>query len=203
MTHSYGYKRRTRHKFRKGFKQHGAIHISKTLTTYKIGDIVDIAVDGAIHKGMPYKYYHGRTGRVFNVNPRSIGVIVNKQVRNRIIPKRIHVRIEHLKLSTSRESFLNRIRENDKKKTEANKNKQRISTKRVVAQPAGEIHIAKPDIQLLNPKLFLEIVWFPYLIIHQNQLHTFISYLNLLLIYSKLLYKCYDDTDCFLSLIAL
>jgi large subunit ribosomal protein L21e len=41
-------------------------------------------------------------------------VIVNKQVRNRIIPKRIHVRIEHLKLSTSRESFLARIRENDK-----------------------------------------------------------------------------------------
>ena len=114
MTHSYGYKRRTRHKFRKGFKQHGAIHIAKTLTTYKIGDIVDIVVDGAIHKGMPYKYYHGRTGRVFNVNPRSIGVIVNKQVRQRIIPKRIHVRVEHLKLSTSRTGFLNRIRENDK-----------------------------------------------------------------------------------------
>jgi large subunit ribosomal protein L21e len=107
---------------------------------------------------MPYKYYHGRTGRVFNVNPRSIGVVVNKQVRNRIIPKRIHVRIEHLKLSTSRESFLNRIRENDKKKTEANKNKQRISTKRVVAQPAGQITIAQPKIELLNPKLFLEIV---------------------------------------------
>lgn len=114
MTHSYGYKRRTRHKFRKGFKQHGAIHIAKSLTTYKVGDIVDIVVDGAIHKGMPYKYYHGRTGRVFNVNPRAIGVIVNKQVRNRIIPKRIHVRVEHLKLSTSRQGFLNRIKENDK-----------------------------------------------------------------------------------------
>ncbi len=158
MTHSYGYKRRTRHKFRKGFKQHGAIHISKTLTSYKIGDIVDIVVDGATHKGMPYKYYHGRTGRVFNVNPRSIGVIVNKQVRQRIIPKRIHVRVEHLKLSTSRVGFLNRIRENDKLKTESNKLGKRISTKRVVAQPDGEINIAKPDIQLLNPKLFFEIV---------------------------------------------
>ena len=68
MTHSYGYKRKTRHKFRKGFRQEGAIHIAKTLTTYRIGDIVDIVVDGSIHKGMPYKYYHGRTGRVFNVN---------------------------------------------------------------------------------------------------------------------------------------
>jgi large subunit ribosomal protein L21e len=89
----------------------------KTLTPYRIGEIVDIKVDGAIHKGMPYKYYHGKTGRVFNVNPRSVGVVVNKQIRNRIIPKRIHVRVEHVKKSTSRSDFLNRIRENDKKKT--------------------------------------------------------------------------------------
>lgn len=93
MTHSYGQRRKTRHKFSKGFKQCGSVHISRNLTKYKIGDYVDVVVDGAIHKGMPYKYYHGRTGKVFNVNPRSIGVIVNKQVRNRIIPKRIHARV--------------------------------------------------------------------------------------------------------------
>lgn len=109
MTHSYGQRRRTRHKFQKGFKQTGAIHISRTLTTYKVGDHVDVIVDGSIHKGMPYKYYHGRSGTVFNVNPRSIGVIVNKQVRNRIIPKRLHIRVEHLRLSTCRKEFLKRI----------------------------------------------------------------------------------------------
>ena len=114
MTHSYGKKRRTRHKFQKGFRSHGAIHMSKTLTTYKIGDIVDVVVDGAIHKGMPYKYYHGRTGRVFNVNSRAVGVIVNKQVRNRIIPKRLHIRIEHLRLSTCRKEFIARCQENDR-----------------------------------------------------------------------------------------
>lgn len=158
MTHCYGYRRRTRYKFRKGFRQAGAIHISRTLTTYKIGDIVDIIVDGSIHKGMPYKLYHGRTGRVFNVNPRSVGVIVNKQVRNRVIPKRIHVRIEHLRLSTCRKAFLNRIQENDKIKTEANKKGERVSTKRLVKKPIESFNIAKPDIQLLNPKFFLEIV---------------------------------------------
>lgn len=158
MTHSYGLKRKTRYKFKKGFRQHGSIHIAKTLTTYKIGDIVDVVVDGAIHKGMPYKYYHGRTGTVFNVNPRAIGVIVNKQVRNRIIPKRIHVRIEHLRLSKCRTAFVGRITENDKKKAEANKQGKKLSTKRQVELPRGVIDIAKPDIQLLNPKLFLEIV---------------------------------------------
>jgi ribosomal protein L21E len=29
---------------------------------------------------MPFKYYHGRTGVVFNVNKRAVGVIVNKEV---------------------------------------------------------------------------------------------------------------------------
>ena len=48
---------------------------------------------------MPHKTYHGKTGSVFNVNPRSIGVIMNKHVRERIIHKRIHVRVEHVRAS--------------------------------------------------------------------------------------------------------
>jgi len=116
MPHCYGYRSGTRHKFAKPFRKHGAIHISKTLTAYRVGDLIDIIVDGAIHKGMPHKFYHGRTGTVFNVNPRSIGVIITKQVRNRIVEKRIHVRVEHIRQSTTREAFLKRIRENDKKK---------------------------------------------------------------------------------------
>ncbi len=158
MTHAYGYRRRTRHKFRKGFKQAGAIRISKALTTYKRGEIVDVVVDGAIHKGMPYKYYHGKTGRVFNVNPRSVGVVINKQVRNRIIPKRIHVRVEHVKKSTSREDFLKRVRANDKAKAEAKKTGARIVTKRVVAQPRDAYTIEKPNIEKRNPKIFEDII---------------------------------------------
>jgi hypothetical protein len=63
-----------------------------------------------------------------------------------------------LRLSSCRKAFLNRIQENDKKKAEANKQGKRISTKRAVESPSGAIDIAKPVIELLNPKLFLEIV---------------------------------------------
>ncbi len=79
---------------------------------------------------MPYKYYHGRTGKVFNVNPRAIGVVVNKLHGNRIIAKRIHVRVEHLRPSQCRTAFVKRVQENDAKKTAANKAGKRISTKR-------------------------------------------------------------------------
>lgn len=53
--------------------------------SYRLGDYVDIIVDSAQHKGMPFHWYHGRTGRVFNVNPRSIGVEIRKTVGNRYI----------------------------------------------------------------------------------------------------------------------
>ena len=44
--------------------------------------------------------------------------------------KKIHVRVEHLRHSNSRLSFLERIKENDSKKAEAKKNGLVISTKR-------------------------------------------------------------------------
>jgi len=156
MPHCYGYRSGTRHKFAKPFRKHGAIHISKTLTAYRVGDLIDIIVDGAIHKGMPHKFYHGRTGTVFNVNPRSIGVIITKQVRNRIVEKRIHVRVEHIRQSTTREAFLKRIRENDKKKCEARKAGKIISTKRHARAPR-EAHTVKADnVMYQNPLAFRE-----------------------------------------------
>ena len=36
-----------------------------------------VKANGAIHKGMPYKAYHGRTGQVYNVAKHSLGVILS------------------------------------------------------------------------------------------------------------------------------
>lgn len=62
---------------------------------------------------MPYKYYHGRTGVVFNVTKRAVGVELMKPVKHRLIRKRICVRIEHVSPSRSREEFLNRVKSNE------------------------------------------------------------------------------------------
>ena len=80
-TNTTGYRRGTRYMFSRKFKEHGVQHLSTFLKVYKRGDYVDIKGCGAFQKGMPYKVYHGRTGRVFNVTRHSVGVIVNKQVR--------------------------------------------------------------------------------------------------------------------------
>ena len=97
MVHSHGVRARTRDLFAKDFKKHGAVPFSKYFTIFKVGDYVDVIADGSVHKGMPHKFYHGKTGRVFNVTAHAVGVIVNKSHNGRIIPKRIHVRIEHVR----------------------------------------------------------------------------------------------------------
>ncbi|CEG45938.1 60s ribosomal protein l21-1 [Plasmopara halstedii] len=76
--------------FARPFRQSGVIKMSTYLRTFKVGDYVDIKANGAIHKGMPHKFYHGRTGRVYNVTKRAVGVRVNKVVGNRVIHKHIN-----------------------------------------------------------------------------------------------------------------
>lgn len=66
--------------FSRPFRHKGYIHLTTYLRNFRIGDYVDIKVNGAVHKGMPHKFYHGRTGIVWNVTKRAVGVIMNKQV---------------------------------------------------------------------------------------------------------------------------
>lgn len=91
-------------------------------------------MNAAVHKGMPYKFYHGKTGVVWNVTKRALGVEMNKVIGNRQIKKRIHVRVEHVQPSRCREDFLKRREANDAAKKEAKAKGEKAVTKR---QPVG------------------------------------------------------------------
>lgn len=98
---------------------HGPIKISTFLVNFRVGDIVDIKANAAQQKGMPHKFYHGRTGIVYNVTPHAVGVIVNKVVGNRYIEKRVNIRIEHVRHSKCRQEFIERVKRNQGTRTEA------------------------------------------------------------------------------------
>lgn len=115
MAKSHGYRSGTRHSFARSFRKRGAhIPLTTYLTKYRVGDYVDVVANGAVHKGMPHKTYHGKTGIVYNVSRRALGVEINKQVRNRIIKKRINVRVEHVNQSKCRTDFLDRVKQNER-----------------------------------------------------------------------------------------
>jgi len=150
MPHAYGYRGKTRDLFQRPFRAHGA---NQPLTTYlrtiKLGDYVDVVGNGAIHKGMPHKYYHGRTGIVWNVTPRAVGVLVNKQVRNRIIKKKIHVRVEHIRKSKCRDDLLKRIKANAEARKLAKEKKTALPIlKRQHASPRGAHFVRGKGIQI-------------------------------------------------------
>ena len=159
MPHCFGLRARTRDLFSKKFRKHGTIPLSKYLTSYRKGDYVDILADGSIQRGMPHKFYHGKTGRVFNVTTHALGVVVNKRVGNRIIPKRIHVRVEHVRMSSCREAFKERVRQNDKTKKEAKAAGTFISVKRQPVQQRGEqvVKTSDTEVEYMNPIKFREL----------------------------------------------
>ena len=102
--------------FSTSFRKHGTV---PSVTYMRIYEKVDIKEMGTVQNGMPHKCYHGKTGRAYNVTQHAVGIIVNKQVKGKILAKRINVRIKHIKHSKSRDSFPKRVKENDQKKKEA------------------------------------------------------------------------------------
>ncbi|KAJ6961971.1 xyloglucan endotransglycosylase/hydrolase precursor XTH-27 [Populus alba x Populus x berolinensis] len=146
MPAGHGVRSRTRDLFARPFRKKGYIPLSTYLRTYKVGDYVDIKVNGAVHKGMPHKFYHGRTGRVWNVTKRAIGV-----VGNRIIGKKIHVRVEHVQPSRCREEFKLRKKKNDELKAEAKACGEKISTKRQPQGPKPGFMLEGATIETVTP----------------------------------------------------
>ncbi|KAG0745340.1 hypothetical protein G6F57_001218 [Rhizopus arrhizus] len=142
MPHSFGLRARTRHMFSRSFREHGVIPLSTYLKTYKVGDIVDIKANAAVQKGMPHKFYHGRTGIIYNVTKSSVGVIVHKVVGNRYIEKRVNVRVEHIRHSKCRQEFLDRVKSNAQKKKEAKAAGVTFNLKRLPAQPRDARHVS-------------------------------------------------------------
>lgn len=76
MPHSNGLRNKTRDLFAREFRKHGPLPTKTYLQTFHVGDYVDIVAQGNVHIGMPHKYYQGKTGRIWNITPRAVGIEV-------------------------------------------------------------------------------------------------------------------------------
>ena len=159
MPHHFGLHAKTRKVFSKPFRKNGVDPLSRYLINYKIGDYVTIIIDGSKHNGMPHRIYQGKTGKVFNITPHAVGVIINKRLRNKIIQKKLNVRLEHVKKSGCRTDFLERIKINDELKKNAKLQQNVISTKRSTKGPKDShfVIIKKDKFVTLNPKPFIDV----------------------------------------------
>ena len=131
--------------FSRPFRKHGVVKLSTYLTTFKRGDYVDIKCNPAIHKGMPFKHYHGRTGIIYNVTKRAVGVRVNKEVNGKVLEKRINLRVEHVVPSGCRTGHIARVKSNEAtKKAVRSESKAKVLLKRTPILPK-EAYVVKYD----------------------------------------------------------
>jgi len=114
MGRSKGKRSNTRNSFSRAFKKHGQEHSSTYIQTFKLGEYVDIFANSSIQRGLPFKFYHGKTGKIFSITKFSAGVEVEKKVGNRKIIKRLNVRLEHLVKSKTRINFHDKLKNRDR-----------------------------------------------------------------------------------------
>lgn len=88
-----GYRARTRSLLRKKPRERGKIGLSKILHEYKPGEKVVIKMNPSVHKGMPHRRYHGRTGVITEKRGRAYVI----EVTQGDATKEIIARPEHLK----------------------------------------------------------------------------------------------------------
>lgn len=159
MPHAFGYRAHTRTLFKKKFGLRGNPHSTCYLRTFKRGDYVDIKVDSSVHKGLPFKFYQGRTGVVFNVNKRAVGVTVNKQVNGRIIKKQIHVSLPHIHKSKCQDEIIRRKKENEAIKAAARKGGEKKFLKRLPTQPKiGYVFKLSEAPETIQPLCYVDLV---------------------------------------------
>jgi len=79
----------------KRVRTRGIASLNRVLVDYEIGQRVDIVINPSVHKGMPHRRYHGRTGVVAGVRGR--GIVVDVKLGN--ATKTLIVRPDHLQPS--------------------------------------------------------------------------------------------------------
>lgn len=89
-----GTRHRTRKLLRKNIREKGAVpSLSLLMIEYKEGDRVHIVINPSIHRGMPHRRFHGRTGVV--VGKRGKSYIVKVYLGDK--EKTLFVRPEHFR----------------------------------------------------------------------------------------------------------
>lgn len=87
------WRRNTRHKLRKGVRSRGKISISRYLQAFNIGDRVYLKLEPAIHKGIFFPRFHGKSGVVKGKKGRCYEVLIKDINKEKtLIVHPIHMR---------------------------------------------------------------------------------------------------------------
>ncbi|MFX0099567.1 MAG: 50S ribosomal protein L21e [Candidatus Hodarchaeota archaeon] len=95
--HHCGFRSQTRSLLRKKRRERGLSPLTSLLIKYEIGDLVDIKINPSVHKAMPHRRFHGKTGRIVETRGKAFVISVSdKNKKKQVITTRDHFHPNHL-----------------------------------------------------------------------------------------------------------
>ncbi|MDH7593247.1 MAG: 50S ribosomal protein L21e [Methanomicrobiales archaeon] len=64
MAHHNGPRKKTRYLLQKPLRQRGLFPVTRLIQRFEVGQKVHVIIDPSVHKGMPHRRFHGRTGTI-------------------------------------------------------------------------------------------------------------------------------------------
>lgn len=113
--------------FSRSFRKHGVVPLAIQMPICKKG------VLGIRGRALVKEEHATNVTTMARVAQHAVGSVVNKQIKGKILVKRINVCIEHVKYFKRLDIFLNHVKENDQKKKDA---KEKGSWVQLKCQPA-------------------------------------------------------------------
>ncbi len=90
-----GFRRKTRSKLRKQYRQKGKISISKYFQNYKEGNKVRLKAEPAVQGGMPFPRFQGKSGTVVGKQGECYKVeIKDGNMKKTVVVHPIHLKME-------------------------------------------------------------------------------------------------------------
>jgi large subunit ribosomal protein L21e len=158
MVRSGGKRSNSKHIHSKPFRKKGNSNVSTYMQNFKIGEYVDIVINSSEQRGMPYKFYQGKTGKIFKISENTIGVLIHKIVGNRKILKKINIRIEHLRKSKAKENFKEKIKGKDAIRAVSEKKNNYVFFRKVTGLPYMDHFVSFRKINKVNPEPYSIII---------------------------------------------
>ena len=85
MKHHGGFRRKTRHKLGKNYKDKGKVSLRKYFQEFKNGDTVVLKAEPAYQKGMYYPRFHGKAGLVMNKKGECYEVLIKDGKKEKLL----------------------------------------------------------------------------------------------------------------------
>lgn len=95
MAHHNGPRKKTRYLLKKDLRRRGLPPVTRLIQRFEVGQKVHVVIEPSIHKGMPHRRFHGKTGTIIGQRGRAwVLEVMDGDATKTIIARPQHLRAQ-------------------------------------------------------------------------------------------------------------